>query len=64
MNLMEMIERARELIGGGGIEGLAENALSDVVPGEGGGLDTVQQAAEALGEGGDASGDPPAGSAN
>ncbi len=55
MNLSELIDRARELIGGGGIDSLAENAgeLSDIAQGEGSILEKAQQAVETLGEGGD-----------
>jgi hypothetical protein len=68
MSLMDLIDKARELIGGGGVDALAENAgeLSDIAQGEGSVLDKAQQAVEGLGEGGadagDASGDPSAGS--
>ena len=64
---MDLIDRARELIGGGGVDALAEKAgdLSEIAQGEGGVLDKAQQAAEGLGEGGgdvtDAV-DPPGGS--
>jgi hypothetical protein len=56
MSLMDLIERARELIGGGGIDSLADNAgeLSDIAQGEGGVLEKAQEALETLGEGGDA----------
>jgi len=54
MNLMDLIDRARELIGGGGIDSLAENAgqLSDIAQGDGSVLEEAQQAIEGLGEGG------------
>jgi hypothetical protein len=60
MSLMDLIDKARELIGGGGIDSLTENAgdLSDITQGEGGALDEAQQAVEGLGEGGDV-GDAP-----
>ncbi|MGH2962579.1 MAG: hypothetical protein ACRDL3_10380 [Solirubrobacterales bacterium] len=57
MGLMDLIDKARELIGGGGgIDGLSEKAgdLSDIAQGEGSVLEKGQQAAESLGEGGDA----------
>lgn len=68
MSLMDLIDRARELIGGGGVDALAENAggLSDIAQGDGSVLEKAQQAVEGLGEGGgdaaDAPGDPSGGS--
>ena len=65
MSLMDLIDKARELIGGGGVNALAENAgeLSDIAQGEGSVLDKAQQAVEGSGEGGtDATSDAPAGS--
>jgi hypothetical protein len=68
MSIMDLIDKARELIGGGGIDALAENAgeLTDIAQGDGGVLDKAQQAAETLGdgagEGADAAGDSPGGS--
>jgi hypothetical protein len=67
MSLMDLIDKARELIGGGGIDSLTENAgdLSEIAQGEGGALDEAQQAVEGLGEGGDVGdtpGDPSGGS--
>ncbi len=68
MSLMDLIDKARELIGGGGVGALTENAgeFSDIAQGEGSVLDKAQDAVEGLGEGGsdvgDASGDAPAGS--
>lgn len=65
---MDLIEKARELFGGGGIDALAENAgeLSEIPQGEGSILENAQQAVEGLSEGGgdvgDVSGDPSAGS--
>jgi hypothetical protein len=56
MNLTDLIEKVRELIGGGGGDSLAENAgkLSDIAQGEGGVAEKAQQAVESLGdEGGD-----------
>ena len=54
MSLMDVIDKARELIGGGGIDALTENAgeLSEIAQGEGSALDKAQQAVEGLGEGG------------
>lgn len=68
MSLMDLVDKARELIGGGGIDALSDNAgeLSDIAQGEGSVLEKAQQAVEGLGEGGeqagDASGDTPGGS--
>lgn len=63
MSLMDLIDRARELIGGGGVDALAENAgeLSDIAQGDGSVLDKAQQAVEGLGEGGGDAGDAPGG---
>jgi hypothetical protein len=63
MNLMDLIDRARELIGGGGIDNLAENAgeLSDIAQGDGSVLEKAQQAVEGLGEGAGEAGDGPGG---
>jgi hypothetical protein len=63
MGLMDLIDKARELIGGGGIDSLTENAgdLSEIAQGEGGALEDAQQAVEGLGEGGDVPGDPSGG---
>jgi hypothetical protein len=54
MSLMDLIDKARELIGGGGIDALSENAgeLSDIAQGEGSVLEKAQQAVEGFGEGG------------
>jgi hypothetical protein len=54
MSLMDLIDKARELIGGGGIDALTENAgeLSDIAQGDGSVLEKAQQAVEGLGEGG------------
>ena len=54
MNLSDLIDKARELIGGGGIDSLTENAgeLSDIVGGDGSIAEKAQQAVETLGEGG------------
>ena len=68
MSLMDLIDKARELIGGGGVDALAENAgeLSEIAQGEGSMLEKAQQAVEGLSEGGsevgDASGDSSGGS--
>jgi hypothetical protein len=69
MSLMDLIDKARELIGGGGIDALSENAgqLSDIAQGDGSVLEKAQQAVEGLGEGeGDAggAGDPSGGSSH
>jgi hypothetical protein len=68
MSLMDLIDKARELIGGGGIDALSENAgqLSDIAQGDGSALEKAQQAVEGLGEGGDAggAGDPSGGSSH
>ena len=67
MSLMDLIDKARELIGGGGVDALTEKAgdLSEIAQGESSMLEKAQQAAEGLGEGGgdvaDA-GDPSGGS--
>ena len=59
MSLMDLIDKARELIGGDGI-------VSEIAQGEGGVLENAQQAVEGLGEdggdAGDASADPSGGS--
>jgi hypothetical protein len=59
MSIMDLIDKARELIGGGGIDSLAENAgeLSDIAQGEGSVLDKAQEAVEGLGESGSDAGD-------
>jgi len=68
MSLMDLIDKARELIGGGGVDALTEKAgeLSEIAQGEGSVLEKGQQAVEGLSEGGgevgDASGDLSGGS--
>lgn len=64
MSIIDLIDKARELIGGGGIDGLAEKAgeLSDVAQGDGSPLDKAQEAVEGLGDGADQAGDAPGGS--
>ena len=59
MNLIDLIDRARELIGGGGADALAENAgqLSEIAQGEGDPLEKAQQALEGLADGGGDAGD-------
>jgi hypothetical protein len=54
MNLMDLIDKARELVGGGGLDGLADNAgeLADIAQGDGSVLDKAQEAVDTLGEGG------------
>ena len=61
MNLSDLIDKARELIGGGGIDSLTENAgeLGDIVQGDGSIVEKAQQAVETLGEGGGEAGGPP-----
>jgi hypothetical protein len=62
MSLMDLIDKARELIGGDGVDSLADKAgeLSDIAQGEGSVLEKAQQAAEGLGEGsGDGADAPP-----
>jgi hypothetical protein len=61
MNLMDLIDRARELIGGGGVDALAENAgeLADIAQGDGSVLEKAQQAVEGLGDGGGEAGEAP-----
>lgn len=61
MNLTDLIDKAKELIGGGGIDTLTEDAgqLSDIAQGEGSVTEKAQQAVEELGgsgEGGAGSG--------
>jgi hypothetical protein len=68
MNLTDLIEKARELIGGGGVDALGENAgeLSDIVQGEGSVGEKAEQAVDSLGDSGgdagDAAGDASGGS--
>ena len=68
MSLMDLIDKARELIGGGGVDALADKAgeLSEVAQGEGSVLDKAQEAVDGLGdvggEVGEASGDTSSGS--
>ena len=61
MNLSDLIEKAKELVGGGGIDSLTENAgeLSDIVQGDGSIVEKAQQAVETVGEGGGEAGGPP-----
>jgi hypothetical protein len=56
---MDLVDKARELIGGGGIDALSDKAgeLSDIAQGEGSVLEKAQQAVEGLGEGGEQAGD-------
>jgi hypothetical protein len=69
MSLTDLIDKARELLGGGGVDALADKAgeFSEIAQGEGSVLERAQQAVEGLGEAGgevgDASHDPPGGSA-
>jgi hypothetical protein len=65
MGLMDLIDKARELLGDGGMDGLADKAgeLSDIAQGEGSVLDKAQEALDGLGgEGGDAPGGESGGS--
>ena len=61
MNLTDLIDKARELIGGGGLDSVAENAgdLSEIAEGEGSVVEKGQQAVEGLGDGGGDGGDAP-----
>jgi hypothetical protein len=54
MNLTDMIDKVRELVGGGGLDSITENAgeLGDIAQGEGSIVEKAQQAVETLGEGG------------
>ena len=54
MSLMDLIDKARELISGGGIDSVTDNVgeLSDAAQGEGSLLEKAQQAVEDLGTGG------------
>jgi hypothetical protein len=66
MSLMDLIDKARELIGGGGVDALTEKAgdLSEIAQGEGSVREKAQQAAEGLGGAGGEVGDavdPPGG---
>ena len=66
MGFMDLIEKAKELLGDGGIDGLADKAgeLSDIAQGEGSVLDKAQEALQSVdgGEGGDAPGGESGGS--
>lgn len=64
MNLSDLIDKARELIGGGGIDSLTDNVgeLSDIAQGDGSIVEKAQQAVETLGEGGGDAGGGPSGS--
>lgn len=54
MGLMDLIDKARELIGEGGVDSLTEKAgeLSDIAQGEGSVLEKAQEAIEGLDESG------------
>jgi hypothetical protein len=58
MGLMDLIDKARELFGGGALEGLTDKAgeLSDIAQGDGSVLEKAQEALDGLGDGGDAGG--------
>ena len=62
MGLMDLIDKARELLGDGGIDGLTDKAgeLSDIVQGDGSVLEKGQEAIESLGDAGGDGGDVPA----
>ena len=61
MSLMDLIDKARELIGGSGIDALTDKAgeFSEIAQGEGSVLEKAEQAIEGLGEGGSDLGDAP-----
>jgi hypothetical protein len=65
MGLMDLIDRARELFGEGGVDSLTDKAgeLSDIAQGEGSVLDKAQEAVESLGDSGgeaaEGAGEPP-----
>jgi hypothetical protein len=63
MGLMDLIDKARELLGDGGIDGLADKAgeLSDIAQGDGSVLEKAQEAVDGLGDGGGEGGDAPGG---
>jgi hypothetical protein len=65
MGLMDLIDKAKELLGDGGIDGLADKAgeLSDIAQGEGSVLEKAQDALEGM-EGGEAPGGESGGSKN
>ena len=69
MSLMDLIDKARELIAGDGVDALTDKAgeLSDIAQGDGSVFDKAQEAVEGLGEGGadvgEGSGDAAGGSA-
>jgi hypothetical protein len=54
MGLMDLIDKARELFGEGGVDALTDKAgeLSDIAQGEGSVLDKAQEAVEGLGDSG------------
>lgn len=56
MGLMDLIDKARELFGEGGVDALSDKAgeLSEIAQGEGSVFEKAQQAVEGFGEGGDA----------
>jgi hypothetical protein len=58
MGLMDLIDKARELFSGGGLEGLTDKAgeLSDIAQGDGSVLEKAQEALDGLDDGGDADG--------
>jgi hypothetical protein len=54
MGLMDLIDKARELLADGGVDGLADKVgeVSDIAQGDGSVLEKAQEAAENLGDGG------------
>jgi hypothetical protein len=65
MNLSDLIDKAKDLIGGGGIDSITDNVgeLSDIAQGDGSVVEKAQQAVETLGEGGGEAGGGPGESA-
>jgi hypothetical protein len=56
---MDLIDKARELFSGGGVDALADKAgeLSDIAQGEGSVVEKAEQGLESLGEGGGEAGE-------
>jgi hypothetical protein len=63
MGLMDLIDKARELLGDGGLDGLSDKAgeLSDIAQGDGSVLDKAQEAIDSVGDAGGEAGDAPGG---
>jgi hypothetical protein len=61
MGLMDLIDKARELLGDGGIDGLTDKAgeLSDIAQGDGSVLEKAQDAIDSVGDAGGEAGDVP-----